>query len=407
MSGDRKLRILFVGMPQSIHAVRWTRQLAGQNWDLHLFPVDDSWVNEEFRGITVHGSLHARHPAADTSVRFLDDWWPWMPRNGRPFPRDFYRARRFAQRFLPLWRDRAARLARCIERVKPDIIHSLEFQHSAYLTDDARKLVRGRWPTWIVTNWGSDIYLFGRFPEHADRIRAILAAADYYSCEAERDVALGREFGFKGEILPVMPNTGGFDLAAMRGLRQPGPTSARRAIVLKGYQHWAGRALVGVRALRLAADALKRHRIITYAAFPDVEFSARLLGIETGMDVRIVPPTSHEEILKLHGQARMSIGLSISDGISTSFLEALVMGSFPIQSNTSTGGEWIRDGETGILVPPEDPEPIAAAIRRAVTDDALVDRAAEINAATVSTRLDADVLRKKAVEMYRSIRTRP
>ena len=406
MTGGKKLRILFVAMPESIHTVRWTRQLLDQGWDLHLFPVDDAWVHPMFREITVHGNLHARHPGADRSVRFYDDWWPWMPRNGRPFPRDFYRARRFAQRFLPLWRNRAARLARCIERVKPDIIHSLELQHSAYLTEDARKLVRGKWPTWIVTNWGSDIYLFGRLPEHAARIRELLAAADYYSCEAERDVELGRRFGFKGHVLPVMPNTGGFDLAMMRALRRPGPTSARRTIVLKGYQHWAGRALVGVRALRLAADALKNYQIVTYAAFPDVELSARLLGVETGLDVRTVPSTSHEEILKLHGQARISIGLSISDGISTSFLEALVMGSFPIQSNTSTANEWIRDGETGILVPPEDPEPIAAAIRRAVADDALVDRAAEANAATASARLDAGLLRTKAVEMYRSLKLR-
>jgi hypothetical protein len=298
------------------------------------------------------------------------------------------------------WTSRAFRLARTIERIKPDVIHSLELQHSAYLTDDARKLLRGRWPTWIVTNWGSDIYLFGRFPEHAARIRELLGAADYYACEAERDVELGRRFGFKGEVLPVMPNTGGFDLPMMRALRQPGPISGRRTIVLKGYQHWAGRALVGVRALRLAADALKGYQIVIYAAYPDVELSARLLGIETGLEVKIVPPTTHEEILKLHGQARMSIGLSISDGISTSFLEALVMGSFPIQSDTSTAGEWIRNGETGILVPPEDPEPIAAAIRRAAADDALVDHADVSNAEVASARLNDATIRRQVIDVY-------
>ncbi len=64
----------------------------------------------------------------------------------------------------------------------------------------------------------------------------------------------------------------------------------------------------------------------------------------------IIPEfTSHHDILQKHGQARISIGLSIGDAISTSLLEAIVMGSFPIQSWTSCADEWIVDGKTGIL----------------------------------------------------------
>ncbi len=406
MSAGKRLRILFVGMSDSIHVVRWTHQLADQGWDLHLFPVLDTWVHPLFRDITIHGDPRVHRPTGEPGVHVRDRLWPWLPASAAAWPRLLIRARHFIRRKTGVGEDLALCLARTIDRLRPDIIHSMEFQHSAYLTDDARQWVRGKWPTWIVTNWGSDIYLFGRLPEHAERIRRILSACDYYSCESERDVALGRQFGFKGEILPVMPNAGGFDLAAMRALRQPGPISARRTIVLKGYQHWAGRALVGVRALGLAADALKGYRIAIYLPFPDVEFSARLLARDTGLDITLIPPTSHEEILRLHGRARISIGLSLSDGISTSFLEALVMGSFPIQSNTSSAGEWIRDGQTGILVPPEDPEPVAAAIRRAATDDALVDRAAEANAATVTERLDVAVLRPRAVAFYRDLRRR-
>ena len=79
------------------------------------------------------------------------------------------------------------------------------------------------------------------------------------------------------------------------------------------------------------------------------------------------------------------------------------MGSFPIQSHTSCADEWFRDGEGGLLVHPEDPEGVAAALRRAVTDDALVDRAAEINAATVATRLDEAVVRPQVVAMYNRV----
>jgi glycosyltransferase involved in cell wall biosynthesis len=111
-------------------------------------------------------------------------------------------------------------------------------------------------------------------------------------------------------------------------------------------------------------------------------------------------------MLRLHGRARVSIGMSISDALSTSALEAMVMGSFPIQSNTSCLGELVRDGESGILVHPEDPKAVATALRRAVSDDALVDRAAEINARIAAEQLDQSVVRPRVVEMYERILTK-
>jgi glycosyltransferase involved in cell wall biosynthesis len=108
-------------------------------------------------------------------------------------------------------------------------------------------------------------------------------------------------------------------------------------------------------------------------------------------------------MLRLYGRARVSIGLSISDAISTNLLEAMVMGAFPIQSCTACADEWIVDGERGFIVPPEDPEPIAAAIRRAVTEDVLVDRAAELNTQTAQERLDQEKIRPQVIAMYEKI----
>ena len=79
------------------------------------------------------------------------------------------------------------------------------------------------------------------------------------------------------------------------------------------------------------------------------------------------------------------------------------MGSFPIQSNTSCLEELIRDGQSGMLVHPEDPEAVAAALRRAVANDELVDRAAEINARIAAEHLDRSVTRPQVVEMYERI----
>jgi len=388
------MRVLFVAMANSIHTARWVDQLAGQGWDLHLFPSTDSWVDvhPEMGNVTLHHTGFRNPAKSAKSVRF--------------------RGVSLATRVADAWqrrvrkeedgtRRRAERLARLVVRLAPDIVHSLEIQHAGYLTREAKQRLGKPFPPWIVTNWGSDIYLYGRLAEHAPKIREVLAWCDYYSCECLRDVSLAKSFGFAGTVLPVFPNAGGFDLEEVARLRQPGSASARRAIMLKGYQHWGGRALTGLRALERCADLLDGYEVWIYSATPDVTVAAELFAESTGIRVTLLPKgTSHPEILSRHGRARISIGLSISDAISTSLLEAMVMGSFPIQSWTACADEWIEDGRTGLLVPPDDPEAVEAAIRNALSDDGLVDRASEENLRTATLRLDQDRIRPMAVGIY-------
>jgi glycosyltransferase involved in cell wall biosynthesis len=84
-------------------------------------------------------------------------------------------------------------------------------------------------------------------------------------------------------------------------------------------------------------------------------------------------------------------------------LEAMVMGALPIQSDTISTAEWINHGENGLLVPPEEPEAIADAIRRAVSDDDLVNRAAELNFEVAQKRLDQEVIRPQVIQLYEKV----
>lgn len=322
-------------------------------------------------------------------------------------PRGFGRLNRLISLLPSQWTERAAVLAYVIRQFKPDFVHTLEFQLGGYLTLQAKSILKEHFPPWIVTNWGSDIYLYGQLSAHAEKIKAILSNCDYYGSECQRDVMLARTLGFKGEAMPVLPIAGGFDIERMQQFQQPGKTSDRRIIALKGYQHWAGRSLVGLQAVKLSANALKDrgYRVAIYLTNPDVDIAAELIANDTGLPIDIIPPCSHEDILGLHGRARASIGLSISDGLSTSALEAMIMGSFPIQSDTSCLNELTQDGETALIVPAEDPYAVAQAIRRAVTDDTLVDRAAEINKQTAVERLSHSAIRPQVVEMYRRLKT--
>lgn len=391
------MRILVVAMPESVHTARWLAQFAGTGWEVDLFSSHPSGTTHPtLRGTTTHHFFHARQPGvAQRGVPVLQ--------------RDLaYLAERSLDRLWPELRRDA--LVRLIRRLKPDVVHSLEFQGGAYLTLQAKEALGDAFPPWLATNWGSDIAHFRQFPEHADRIRRVLAEADAYSCECARDVRLADELGFRGLHFSPSPNAGGYDLEAAAPLRVS-PTSQRRLVMVKGYQHFVGRALVTLKAVEACADVLSGHRICVYSASPDVAAEARSLARRTGLPVEILRADAgvpHAEILARHGSARVSIALSMSDGVSTSFLEALLMGSFPLQSWTSCANEWITDGETGMLLPPEDADEAALALRRALTDDHLVDAAATANWRTAQDRLDSRVLARKAVDMYTQVaRLRP
>ncbi len=396
------MRILLVAMSESIHTARWIAQIADQGWELHLFPsIDCGFVHPQITNIVVHHFLIGEKKVEDVQARFygtsfLQKAVTFCSRSAAAL------RRRLLTKIFP--RYRAIQLKRLMDRLKPDIVHSLEIQHAGYLALEARMMLKENFTTWIVTNWGSDIHLFGRVSEHKQKIREVLNAVDFYSCECERDVGLAKAFGLKGKVLSVFPNAGGFDLKVVSKFRQPGSVSERRVVMLKGYQHFAGRALVGLHALERCADLLREYEVFIYSPTPDVARVVKRLSRVADIPIRIVPKgTPHNEILKLHGRARISIGLSISDAISTSLLEAMVMGSFPIQSWTACADEWIEDGNTGLLVPPEDPEVVENAIRRALNDDELVNRAAEVNYRLAAIRLDQTILKPKAVEIYNTV----
>jgi len=388
------MRILVVAMADSIHTTRWISQIADRGWDLHLFPSEDNGAaHVGLRDVTVHHSVYGRRNSRTASIRL------------RGVPVVSPRAAWFGRRLLKsAWSNyRVAQLEWLIRRLQPDIVHSMEMQHAGYSTLAARERLGGRFPPWIVSIWGSDIYLFSRLSEHRDRVKAVLSACDYLAYECERDNQLARSLGFQGEFLPIVPMWGGLDTQRVDDFREPRPPSARRLVVLKGYQGWSGRALVGLRAIGLCTDALKGYRVAVYSASEDVRIAAELVSHDIDVPIEVIPPCRHEDMLRLHGHARVSIGLGISDGLPASMVEAMAMGAFPIQSCTSCADEWIVDGETGFIVPPEDPHEVARAIRRALVDDALVDRASELNAQVVAQRLDRSVIQPKVISMYEKV----
>ena len=138
--------------------------------------------------------------------------------------------------------------------------------------------------------------------------------------------------------------------------------------------------LLPVLEVRLEADRLRNQRDIDVTCLPDQ-----------------VP---QEEILRLHGSARVSVAISIGDGISTALLEAMAMGSFPIQTCTACAEEWIVDGKSGFIVRPDQPEQIAQSLAAALSDDKLVDDAAILNRARITATASRDFVAATVRDAY-------
>lgn len=386
------MKILIVAMSDSIHTARWIKQLAGTGWEIHLFPsIDYGVVHPELENVTVH---HMFYSNRDSSSAVIQKGFNLRSKLAVSVLRYIF------QKKFPSYRQR--QLQNLIQKLKPSVIHSMEIQHAGYLVHELKQKL-DRFPPWIVTNWGSDIYLFGRLQEHQKRIVEILDLCDYYSCECTRDIALAKELGFKGNVLPVIPNSGGMEEYASEIYEKSPKPSVRKKIMLKGYQGWSGRALTAIRAMDRCSDMLSGYEIIAYSVADEVKIALELFSLESGIPIKILSSkTPRKDLLVMHSEARISIGLGISDGISTSMLESMSMGAFIIQARTACANEWIIDGKNGLLVHPEEPQEVEMAIRAALGDDELVNNAAIINREIVKKRLDYQKIAATARSFYES-----
>lgn len=393
------MKILFVAMAESVHTARWISQLHDQGWDIHLFPSNnEDIISPELANVTIHHSIYTTTHHAHPSIKHRGIRL-WAPVKKQVVGESLRIA---LDKIYTSYRRR--RLVRLIKRLKPDIIHTLEFQHAGYLTLQAREYFGDDFPTWIASSWGNDLYLFGRLQAHESRIRKMLSYVDYYIADCERDIPLAQKYGFEGTILGAFPGGGGYHLQTLPTLETLQKPSQRKIILIKGRHSFAGRALNALTAIRQCQDVLRDYDIVIYFATEDVLIETELLQQETGLNIRVFRNSDHEKWLELLSQARVNIGIAISDGTPLAMLESLLVGVFPIQTHTACADEWLIDGETGIIIKDErNVDEIAQAIRRAVTDDALVDRAAERNQQIARKRLDFNKIKDQVVAMYQQV----
>jgi glycosyltransferase involved in cell wall biosynthesis len=237
------------------------------------------------------------------------------------------------------------------------------------------------------------------------KLRELAAFADAFSAECVRDTALAAEIGFNGLFMETMPNSGGIKIGGESSTADSKILSARKTIVIKGYQNVWGQALFALKAIESLSPELQGFRIEMFSCNFKTIKEAKRLTKATGLEIitHRKHSLSHSQVLAIMRRSIAYIGLSKSDGISTSMIEAMSQGAIPIQSDTSCANEWISNGQDGFLVSFDDWQAVANGLRQIITDQEFVSNARATNYQTMRERYDSNRLAEIAHSYYKEL----
>ena len=371
-----KKKILVICMFDSIHSARWLSQFQDQDIEFLLFPSSPHRRVHKNLNALVSGDTKATYKLFPLSRLFGLPLW-------------------VADKFVNNW-FRASLVKLAVSRFKPDFVHALELQNAGYIAAQALRS-KTRSPKLIATNWGSDIFWFQQFPKHKQKLEELLGLADFYSCECNRDVDLAKKLGFTGTVMPVIPNAGGFSSELLA--KPVTPLADRKVIAVKGYHGWVGRAKVALEAIEGIAGSLAGYQIVVYSANAGTIKLAKQIAKRTGLNFTIYGKgkLSHSQVLELFASAKIYVGLSLSDGISTSLLESMAMGAIPVQTATACCDEWFT--ESGVKVTEITPEGVQKAILAGL-ELAKNQAMSDLNREIIRTKANAEVVSKIAKRFY-------
>ena len=379
-------KVLVIGMLDSVHLARWLSQFEDQKIEFLIYP------SKKFKNI---------HPDLIDLIK--------LNRNYNLAQKRFiglygYKEFVFEQYLAKIFRtlSRKNRLALILQRNQFDYIHACEIQGAGYLLLSISKLVNLGSSKIIITNWGSDIYYFKNFKKHNELISELLKITHYYSAECDRDYELIAEYEFKGSFLPCIPNAGG--IMKVDILKNIQPARERNLILVKGYESEFGRVSLILPAIKIALLKYQELKVHFYSTSLGVMNDIKHL--QQTFPQRISATTqknslSREKIKELFLKSKIYIGASTSDGISTSFLEAISFGAFPIQTNTSCADELILKGALGSVIP-LDSDLIMKSLLDILEDDDFNESAREQNKNFALNNLEYEKIKTTALSFYNS-----
>lgn len=247
----------------------------------------------------------------------------------------------------------------------------IDHVHAHFATAAARlaSLVRVMGgPTFSVTAHAKDIYHQDVRPDH---LREKLAAASFVATVSHANRAYLDQLLGGSTPLHVIANSVDAARIQVAGTRLAKPDivlSVARLIEKKGL------ADVIDACAQLAQRGRQTHLVIV----GDGPLRAPLeaLAAERGVHATFTGPIPHEEVIELYGRAAAFCLPCVvaadgdRDGMPTAVLEAMVAGVPVVTTELNGLREVVIDNLTGMIVPPNDPSAVAAALEHLLAEPA-------------------------------------
>ncbi len=293
----------------------------------------------------------------------------------------------------------ARRLARTIESFRPDVVHAHHPRAHALallagLFVPIPRLVVSRRVSFPLNRWN----LFSQWKYRTSRIRMFVAVSE----DIKRVLVAG---GVPRERVEVIQS--GVDVRKFsprppaENVRQELGLPAGVPVVgnLTHFSWWKGQAYF-LQAARKVLDAgVPAHFLLVGKDTdgPEARELARSLGIEKHVTLAGFR-TDMPEVLSL---LKISVVSSLAgEGFSGVLREAMSMGVAVAATDVGGNRELVKDGETGLLVPPKDAEALARALQRLLTDAPLASACARAAQANVRSHYSLESMVEKTLGLY-------
>jgi glycosyltransferase involved in cell wall biosynthesis len=218
------------------------------------------------------------------------------------------------------------------------------------------------------------------------------------NCDAARETVMNDE-GMESERVVVLEN--GVDLSRFRSSEPRDPTLSRRVGVVANL-----RPVKGLDTFVRAASILKSaHPNLTFHIAgegplrPNLESMAR----ERALGDRIVWEGSVTDIPRFLAGLDVTVLPSRSEGMSNALLEYMAAGKAIVATSVGGNSQLIENGIHGLLVPPDDPDALSAAVGHLLNDSDFANRLGQAARWRVEERFSREAMLRRFESFYVSL----
>jgi len=373
---DERLEVMFIARPVTLHARRWIEAIASRGIRCTLAAVASPGEPAVMDGAETIATLPVRgirHPA-----------------------------------YGPGFAANLVRLRRAVAATGPDVVH-------AHFVEDCGWLgaLAGFHP-WGVTAWGSDLLVLpGRSRLGVGRrlTRMALRRADFLTAPSQPLLEAAVEQGLAPGRERLM--LWGVDRNRFHSGLDPEPFRTRLEVPPGVPLVLSPRRMEALYHIDDILTAWEKVRdgggprsvlvLATDGGSLETGFRTRVAASAWREDIRILEPLAYDEMPGLFAAADLVVSVPESDGTPMSVLEAMSTGTPVIAGDLPSLRPWVREGETGRLVPVGSVAALAEALEALLKDSEARLRMGDRAADHAAAEADQEVWMDRAADFYRAL----